>query len=141
MAARHERIVGTLKYPKHAFNPTDLLNFIYLDGFEKDCSDLGLEQQDIDAIKVLITAGGRNSPVIQGTGGLRKMRFAPESWNCGKSRAARVCFVYFEEFWTVLLVSIYRKSQYDNISASAKKAYRSIIKDIELELERQQRIC
>lgn len=139
-AKRRKQPKATLKYPKHALQPTDLLHFVYLDGFEEDCAELGLNEVDIEGIEICIMAGGKDSPVIPNTGGLRKMRFAPEKWNCGKSAAARVCFVFFQEFWTVLLVTAYRKSEFDDLSEEAKGVYRKLIREIEAAFERRQRI-
>lgn len=136
---RRKKSKVTLKFPKHALQPTDLLHFIYLDGFEEDCFELGLNEADIEGIEICIMVGGKDSPVIPNTGGLRKMRFAPEKWNCGKSGAARVCFVFFPEFWTVLMVTIYRKSEFDDLSEEAKSVYRNLIREIEEAFERRQR--
>jgi hypothetical protein len=60
-------------------------------------------------------------PVIPGTGGLRKMRFAPSRWQSGKRGAIRVCYAYFEKHWTVLLVMAYGKSRKDTLTAAEKQ--------------------
>jgi len=65
--------------------------------------------------------------VVKGTGGLRKIRFAPAPWATGKSGAARVCYVYFEEFSIVLLIAAYSKKEKENISAAHKSAYKQLI--------------
>jgi hypothetical protein len=63
--------------------------------------------------------------------------YAPDRWNCGQSGAARVLFVHFAEYFTVLMVAIYRKSQYDNISPQAAKLYRQLILEAERALKRR----
>lgn len=74
----------------------------------------------------------KNAPVIEGTGGLRKLRCGRK--DKGKSAGYRVCYVYFEEFATVLLVTIYGKNEQDDISAAERKAIRRLIETIEADL-------
>lgn len=71
------------------------------------------------------------SPVIQGTGGLRKLRFAPRHWRTGKSGAIRVCYVYFQPWWTVLLVMAYGKNRKDTLTADEKHGIAQYIRVIE----------
>ena len=71
------------------------------------------------------------SPVIKGTGGLRKLRFAPMRWQIGKSGAIRVCYVYFKPQWTVLLVMAYGKNRKDTLTAAEKSGIAQYIRVIE----------
>lgn len=87
----------TLAYPGHVLQPTDLLHFIYLDGFESDCQQMGIREGDLEAMEIFIMAGGKDSPVIQGTGGLRKMRFAPEIMEARKEQCGQSLFRVFSE--------------------------------------------
>lgn len=137
---RRKKQPAPLKYPKYSLKLADLLHFIYDDGFLQDCKELGLNEDDINAIEIAIMVGGKDSPVIEGTGGLRKMRFAPKRWNVGKSGAARVLFVFFEACWTVFMVAVYRKSAYDNISDAAKAIYRKLIAQAEALIEKRGRL-
>jgi hypothetical protein len=82
----------------------------------------------------------KTPPVIPGTGGLRKLRFAPAKWGTGKSGAARVCYVYFEEYGIVLLVYVYDKRQQDNLSDTEKKVIRDYIRREKRELDRRRMI-
>lgn len=63
--------------------------------------------------------------VMAGTGGLRKIRFAPPSWNTGKSGATRVCYALFSGAATAYLVALFAKKEKPNLSdaekATAKK--------------------
>jgi hypothetical protein len=72
-------------------------------------------------------ASPKGNPVVPGTGGLRKMRFAPESWMKGKRGAGRVLYVHFEEFGIVLLVAAYDKSEKASFPPAYRKAYRQLI--------------
>jgi len=122
----------TLIYPPHLISPEDILHFVEEDDFGSDWKDLGLnDEDDLTALQVMIMANPKGAPVVRGTGGLRKMRFAPESWNSGKSGAARVCYAYFEKHWTVLLLMAYGKGAKENISASECVAIGKYLKSVE----------
>lgn len=122
----------TLVYEKHQLRPEDLLNFIELDGFSDDWKHLGLDDVALEARQVGIMCGPKRFPVIPGTGGLRKLRFAPDNWPRGKRGGVRVCFVYFEAYAIVLLVVAYGKNEKDDLSRAEKKAVKQLI-------ERQER--
>lgn len=113
--------------PKHHFRPEDLLTFVEMDGFAADWKELGLDSDDLLALQVMIMSGPTGAPIVQGTGGLRKIRFAPARWRTGKRGAARVCYVYFEEWRIVLLVIAYSKGQQDDLTAQEKKVIRGLI--------------
>jgi hypothetical protein len=84
-----------LEYHHPELKPTDLLHFIELDEFSDDWNSLRLDDDDLLALQVLIMLGPERAAVIEGTGGLRKLRFSPLRWNTGKSGALRVCFAWF----------------------------------------------
>src|SRR5271163_2449997 len=93
----------TLRYPQGAFQPEDLLDFIELPMFTKRWSDLELDDdEDLSALQLFIMANPKAGKPIRGTDGIRKLRFAPQRWQSGKSGAARVLYVYFEELGLVL---------------------------------------
>lgn len=66
-------------------------------------------------------------PVIEGTGGVRKIRFSPTARARGKSGSHRACYAYFEEFGIVLLITAYPKGKKDTISAAGRNAMRRMI--------------
>jgi len=76
-------------------------------------------------------------PVIRGTGGLRKMRFAPPSWHTGKRGALRVCYVFLHEHAIVLLVGFYAKNEREDLTAQERKDFAVMIKDIQEFLEEE----
>lgn len=114
-------------YPKHAFRPEDLLTFVELDGFADDWKELKLDDDALLALQILIMSAPVKAPVIKNTGGLRKLRFAPSSWNTGKQGAARVCYVFFQEYSLVLLVAAYAKNAQDDLSAEERRAICQLI--------------
>jgi hypothetical protein len=104
------------------WQPDRLLHFIELDEFREDWDELGLDvENDLWDLQNEIMRAPDGPPVIQGTGGLRKMRFAPTRWRLGKSGAVRVCYVYFKAYGITLLVMAYGKNRKDNLRAAEKR--------------------
>lgn len=122
---------------RHVVEPEDLLNFIELDWFGDSWKDLGLTDQDLSALQILIMCDSRRGRVMRRTGGLRKLRFAPQSWQTGQRGALRVCYVYFEKYGIVLLSLVFRKGELDDLSAAGKKAVKTAIERIERQLEKR----
>lgn len=124
-----------MRYPSHQFDPEDLLHFVELDEFQDEWKELGLNvEEDLWALQVMIMSAPKDSPVIPGTGGVRKIRFAPAHWKTGKRGAARVCYVYFEEHWMVLLVTAYGKGEKEDLTAEEKVGIQQYIRIIEKHL-------
>ncbi len=124
-------------YHDHQLAPEDFLHFVELDEFGDDWKRLELDlDNDLLALQLLIMCDPKGSPVIKGTGGLRKLRFAPKRWKVGKSGAARVCYVYFPDHWTVLLVAAYGKKEKDNLTGEEKAGIKAYIRQVESWLAR-----
>ena len=60
----------------------------------------------------------RAGRIIQGTGGLRKVRFARPGQ--GKSGGARVIYYYYNDTKPILLLLIYAKADQDNLTDAQK---------------------
>ena len=103
-----------------------------MDEFIQDWGELGLnDDDDMWALELEIMSAPEKGRLIQGTGGLRKLRFAPPRWKSGKSGAARVCYVYFKEDGIVLLVMAYSKNRKDTLTAKEKAGIKACIEEIE----------
>jgi hypothetical protein len=132
-----ERAVGRKKqdvrlvFPKHLLKPEDFLHFVELPEFSGDWDALGLnDEEDLTLLQMAIMANPKGAPVVRGTGGLRKLRFAPGRWNCGKSGAARVCYVYLETHWTVVLMMVYGKGAKESLTSEEKSLIKREIEQI-----------
>jgi hypothetical protein len=67
---------------------------------------------------------------MEGTGGLRKLRFARSSGGRGKSGSFRIGYVYFEDFQVIALVTVYAKKDQGNLSGAEKKAVKKLIEAV-----------
>lgn len=138
VGTRKHRQQVTLRYPQHRFKPEDLLDFIELPVFTKRWEKLGLDDEDdLTALQLMIMTDPKAAKPIEGTKGIRKLRFAPAKWNVGKRGAARVLYVHFDEFGIVILALIYGKGEVDNISDGVKQYLNGLVDQIKRELRRR----
>jgi hypothetical protein len=123
---------GTLVYPQHRLRPEDFLTFVEMSGFIKDWESLKLDVEfDLLALQVSVMTHPKGGVVVKDTGGLRKLDFSPlpkrGRKQRGKRNACRVCYVYFEEYHTVLLVMAYAKKCKDDITSDEKAIIKKAI--------------
>jgi hypothetical protein len=121
---------AVLRYPSHWFEPEDLLSFIELRPFTRRWEQLKLSDTDLQVLQVMIMTQPYAGAVIEGTGGLRKLRFAPPNWRVGKSGALRVCYANVEEVGTVILALVYSKGERDDLDADQRSAVRGAIERV-----------
>lgn len=72
-----------------------------------------------------LAANPLDGDLLQGTGGLRKVRFAAKGK--GKSGGVRVIHYYHGEDLPVFLVTGFAKSEMENIGKSARNLYRRLL--------------
>lgn len=121
-------------------NADDLLTFVETDEFGDDWQSLGLDvEHDLLELQNAIMAATERAPVIQVTGGLRKMRFAPARWKTRKRGAIRVCYAYFPMNALVLLVMRYGKATQDDISSQEKHAIAGYLRQVGLHLAQRRK--
>lgn len=123
------RVKFTVRH-SNLLSPDDYLRFIHLDGFTADWKDLNLSDDDLSILQIQIMLGSQSAPVIAGTGGVRKLRFAPPSWKKGKSGAVRVLYSVFPDYSVAVLAAAYSKGDREDITTQEKKLLRSIIGEI-----------
>ena len=98
------------------FDPEKWPRFVRFPSFTRDWERLGLDDADLQSLEHEILINPTRSPVIQGTRGLRKIRFSGLRAARCKSGSYRVCYVYLPEFGTVAIVVIFGKSEKDNLN-------------------------
>ena len=70
---------------------------------------------------------------MQGTGKLRKMRFAFE--NAGKSGSVRVCYVDFEKYDLIYFITVFAKNEKENLTKAERNQVKCVIEQIEENLK------
>lgn len=111
--------------------PHRWLTFVHLDPFVAAWARLKLGDAELRALELDILMDPTRPPIVAGTGGLRKLRFSPDSWTTGKSGALRVLYACWPDHGIVALIYVYPKSETENITAQEKRQIKAMIEDIE----------
>jgi hypothetical protein len=129
MAKTPSRETRKLVFPK-GMNPKDWLRFIQEDLFERCWNALNLTDEDLQALETLVMLNPDGQPVLKGTGGVRKIRFAGNHWDKGKRGGARVYYLYIPDKGLVIWLFVHLKSDQESLSEKGKKEIRSLVKEV-----------
>ena len=99
--------------------------YIYFKLFEKNWQNLGLDDTDLETLEKMIMDNPKIGDIIQGTGGLRKMRFPLP--NRGKSGSIRVLYVDFVSYEKTIVMNVYAKDEQDTLTDKQKQVYKKNI--------------
>jgi len=113
------------------------LHFVQFPAFVRDWQRLGLRDDDLRALEQELNEWPDKAPVVQHTGGLRKLRFRSLGSKRGKSGAYRVYYAYFPVYGTVALFVVFGKSEWSDLSRVEARATANALKEFETELRRQ----
>jgi mRNA-degrading endonuclease RelE of RelBE toxin-antitoxin system len=102
--------------------------FIQLVVFFKSASKL-LSDEDVRLLENFLLENPKSGRVIEGTGGLRKMRWA--KMGLGKRGGVRVVYFWAERRSTLYFFDVYNKTERLDLSASDKKRLAAILKELE----------
>ncbi|MBR2401533.1 MAG: type II toxin-antitoxin system RelE/ParE family toxin [Lachnospiraceae bacterium] len=94
--------------------------------FTKKWQSLGLTDEDLRRLENVLLKDPKFGDVIQGTGGIRKIRIPLD--NIGKRSGARVIYVDVEIKETIYFINVYAKNEKDNLTEDEKKAFREVAK-------------
>ena len=101
--------------------------FVYSEEFDMKWNDLGLTDNDLNELENFLLKNPQAGAVIQGTGGLRKLRWAlPATSKSGGIRVLYVDIVIDEEIY---MVDLFAKSKKTDLTANEKKALKQFIKN------------
>jgi len=109
--------------------------FIRMLEFEKCWKNIGLTEDDIAELENFLCINPQSGDIMEGTGGLRKLRWAlPNRGKKGSIRVVYVDFVYYERIY---LISAYPKKEKDNLTKEERNEIKKIIKLLEDGLRRE----
>lgn len=103
------------------------VSVLELAGYQRRADEL-LDADERDAVVDLIAHDPTCGDVIQGTGGLRKVRIGLGS--SGKRGGARVIYYFYNEDFPVVLMALYAKNEKADLTARDKKALADNLKEI-----------
>lgn len=107
-------------------------SFIELPIFKSRWEALGLNEEDLLRLQIELLADPKAGDVMQGTGGVRKMRFAFE--HRGKSGGVRVIYVDFEVYEKIYLLTAYTKNEKDDLTKKERSEIKQLIEVLEQQL-------
>ena len=111
--------------------------FVELPLFRTRWEELGLSDRDLIRLQKELLENPKVGAVMQGTGGVRKMRFAFE--HQGKSGGVRVIYVDFEVYEKIYLVTAYTKNEKDNLTKEERNELKALIEILEGQLEEKKK--
>ena len=107
--------------------------FIIMSEFDKNWKNMGLSDKDLKILQEELTLNPQKGDVIQGTGGLRKIRISFDGK--GKSGSGRVCYVDFVVYEKIYLITAYPKKEKENLTKSERNAIAAMIAELEKALK------
>ena len=120
-----------------ASSSSRLLQFVQFPTFLRDWQRLRLGDEALRALERELIDSPDKAPVIEQTGGLRKLRFAPPGSGRGRSGAYRVCYAYFPAYGTVAHFVIFGKNERSDLSPAEARATAKALKAFKAELHRE----
>ena len=106
--------------------------------FTKRWKEIGLNDADLLNLQIMLLKNPQSGPVMEGTGGIRKVRFPLE--NKGKSGSVRVCYTDFEEYEVTYLITAFTKKEQENLSAEEKTVLKKLVKALKNEAANSRKV-
>lgn len=100
--------------------------FVELPPFERHRNDY-LTDESFRSFQLMLMANPQAGDVIEGTGGLRKVRFADKARGKGKRGGLRVIYYWWvsgEQFW---LFTVYNKDEMDDLTSAQRKLLKGLL--------------
>jgi hypothetical protein len=105
--------------------------FIEVPLFTKRWKEIGLGEDELLALQIMLLKNPQSGPVIEGTGGIRKVRFPLQ--DRGKSGSVRVCYTDFEEYEVTYLITAFTKDEQENLTQEEKNVLKKLVKSLKKE--------
>ena len=105
-----------------------LPTFVELPPFQRWRQDY-LTDEDYRALQNLLLGNPEAGDLIQGSGGLRKVRFEDKQRRKGKRGGLRIIYYFWDggqEFW---MFTLYSKGEMEDLSAAERKAFKVLLED------------
>ena len=94
----------------------------------KRLEKLGATERDIDRMEREIASNPEIGDVIQGTGGMRKVRFG--YGGTGKRGGGRTIYYAVLEDETIYLLTVYAKADRSDVAADEKRLLKALVKEL-----------
>lgn len=111
--------------------------FIEVPLFSKRWKEIGLGDDELQALQIMLLKDPESGPVIEGTGGIRKVRFPMKEK--GKSGSIRVCYTDFAEYEVIYLITAFEKKDQENLTDDEKNVLKKLVKALKEEAFKNRR--
>jgi len=101
--------------------------FVELQNFISMWKNLNLTDEELLELELFLLEDPKRSPVIQGTGRLRKSRFSPSTKKSGKSGAYRIIYLDIEQEHLIVLLVVYSKNVSDNLTKNEANELKHLV--------------
>lgn len=108
--------------------------FIEVPLFTRRWKEIGLGDAELQALQIILLKDPESGPVMEGTGGIRKVRFPLQ--NRGKSGSVRVCYTDFAEYEVIYLITAFTKKEQENLTEEEKNVLKKLVKSLKEEAGR-----
>lgn len=100
--------------------------------YVKDLKRIGATEADQAKLEASLAANPQAGDVIQGLGGLRKVRFGLKGKGKGKSGGGRAIYliVSTQEDGTIAMLTAYAKNEQSDLTSEQRKALLAIMEDL-----------
>ena len=105
--------------------------------FTKRWKEIGLGDDELTKLQVMLLKDPESGPVMEGTGGIRKVRFPIA--NMGKSGSVRICYTDFAEYEVTYLITAFTKNEKDNLTDEEKNVLKKLVKSLKDEAAKKAR--
>lgn len=102
--------------------------FVETKEFQSRWTALGMTEDDLRDLQSFLLEHPEIAPVIQGTGGVRKLRWARDGR--GKSGSLRTIYLDMRASGLIYLITVFGKDEKDNLSADEKRVIRAYVKSL-----------
>ena len=102
--------------------------FVETKEFQSRWNGLGMTEDDLRELQHYLLEHPEIAPVIQGTGGVRKLRWAREGR--GKSGNLRTIYLDMRASGLIYLITVFGKDEKDNLSSEEKRAIKTYVKGL-----------
>lgn len=109
--------------------------FIEVPLFSKRWKEIGLGDTELQALQIILLKDPESGPVIEGTGGIRKVRFPLE--HKGKRGSIRVCYADFAELEVIYLITAFEKKTQENLTEEEKRVLKKLVKSLKIEASKR----
>jgi hypothetical protein len=106
--------------------------FIEVPLFTRRWKEIGLTDEELQSLQIMLLKNPEAGPVMEGTGGIRKVRFPLK--NRGKSGGVRVCYTDFAEYEIIYLITAFEKNEQENLTKEERNVLKKLVKALKDEI-------